>query len=119
MKYKQLNINWNAEPNAPEIKMTVEHTTVTLEFFLNYFVYDSFQEGEKGILTFNRVHKFSLNGMNEEGYFREQYRYKESDLPWGEFYELESDWQNDFPKNNLILLPNRDNKPLKHFIFFF
>ena len=56
--------------------------------------------------------------MNEEGYFREQYRYKESDLPWGEFYELESDWQNDFPKNNLILLPNRDNKPLKHFIFF-
>ena len=34
MKYKQLNINWNAEPNAPEIKMTVEHTTVTLEFFL-------------------------------------------------------------------------------------
>ena len=119
MKYKQLNIDWNAEPNAPEIKMTVEHTTVTLEFFLNYFVYDSFQEDEKGILTFNRVHKFSLNSMNEEGYFREQYRYKESDLPWGEFYELESDWQNDFPKNNLILLPNRDNKPLKHFIFFF
>jgi hypothetical protein len=119
MKYKQLNIDWNAEPNAPEVKMTVEYSTVTLEFFLNYFVYDNFQKDEKGILTFNRVHKFSLNSMNDEGYFRGQYRYKHSDLPYGEFYEIESDWENDFHKNNLVLLPIIERKLLKHFIFFF
>jgi hypothetical protein len=118
MKYEQLNIGWNAEPNAPEVKMIVEHNTVKLEFFLNYFIFDGFEEDEKGILTFNKVHKYSLNTMNDEGYFRGQYRYNESDIPWGEFYRIESDWQNDFYKNNLVISKNIDNPKLKHFIFF-
>jgi hypothetical protein len=28
--------------------------------------------------------------MNEEGYYMGKYRYKNNDLPWGEFYKLET-----------------------------
>ena len=118
MKYTKLNLNWNAEPNSPDEILTMEREVVRLEFSLNSFLYENFQERDKGVLEFNNVHKFSLNRMNDEGYFSGKYRYKNSDLPWGEFYVVETDWEIDFPKNNLLILPKGKNKLLKHYIFF-
>ena len=118
MEYKKINTDWNAEPNAPDVKLTVDNTTVKLDFYLNCFNFDRFKADEKGTLVFNKVHKFSFNSMNDEGYFMGKYRYKQTELPWGEFYQLDTDWQNDFHENVIILLPNADNENLKHFIFF-
>lgn len=119
MKYKKLNDTWNAEPNAPEVKLIIENSSVSLIFYINTFLFENFNEGQKGILSFKKVHKFSFNNTNDEGYYSNQYRYKSSKLPWGEFYLLDSDWSNDFHKNHLIILPfNKSLINHKHFIFF-
>jgi len=80
-----LTTDWNADPNAPEVQLTVDGTSVTLDFFVNYFIYDKFKEGDRAKLTFYNCHKYSFNSMNDEGYYIGQYRYKYTDLPWGSF----------------------------------
>ncbi len=118
MEYKKLNSNWNAEPNAPEVRLFIDDLTVKLDFFLNHFVFSEFKENERGVLTFFKVHKFSFNTTNSDGYYMDQYRYKNSDLPWGEFYQLNTKWQIDFHENVTVLFPQPDETNLKHFIFF-
>lgn len=115
MNYVKLNENWGAEPNAPEVELRIEGNTIFLEFFLN----DEDFEDDKGILKFENCHKYSFNSMNDEGYYLGQYRYKYTDLPWGEFYKIETNWESDFPVSSIELnqLLNKDN--LSHFIFFF
>jgi hypothetical protein len=115
----RLNTNWNAEPNAPRVKIFIDNNTITLEFFLNYFTYKEFKEGDRCRLRFKNCHKYSFNGMNDEGYYREQYRYKYTELPWGEFYKLETDWQTDFPTEHSILSNLINPNELNHYIFFF
>ncbi len=114
-----LTIDWNADPNSPEVTLTVENTTVILVFYINYFLYERFQEGDKARLTFLNCQKFSFNTMNDEGYFLGQYRYKHNELPWGEFYKIETNWKVDFPTKHTILMGNPNHKNQSHFIFFF
>jgi hypothetical protein len=76
-----LTTDLNADPNAPEVKLTVEDNSVTLDFFVNYFLFDKFEEGDKARMTFLNCHKYSFNSMNDEGYYMGQYRYKYTDLP--------------------------------------
>lgn len=39
--FEQLNFDWNAEPNAPEVEITVSDNSVIVEFYLNAFKYNS------------------------------------------------------------------------------
>ena len=78
--YQRLNNNWNAEPNAPSPIITIDYHDVYLEFHLNHFVYEQFEEDQKGILAFRDVHKLSFNSMNDEGYYMGQYRYSNEKL---------------------------------------
>ena len=57
--------------------------------------------------------------MNDEGYYLGKYRYKYTELPWGEFYKLETDWALDFPSEHTVLTSAVDNSKLNHYIFFF
>jgi hypothetical protein len=118
MRYQQLNQNWNADPNAPEPSLTVTEQTLQLEFYLNVFQFEQFQEGDKAYLTFQNCHRYSFNTMNDEGYYRGQYRYNCHQLPWGEFYELFTDWQTDFPDDAVVLKQAADPDRLHHFLFF-
>ena len=115
----QLNNDWNADPNAPEVQLSVENDTVRLGFFLNYFLYERFKKDDKAIVIFKNCHKYSFNSMNDEGYFMGQYRYKNHDLPWGEFYMLDTDWSKDFPVRYNTLIQNPEKDKLNHYIFFF
>jgi len=104
-----LTEGWNAEPNAPEVQVIVEGLSVILNFYLNYFLFDNFKEHDKATVTFLNCHKYSFNSMNDEGYYMGKYRYKESDLPWGEFYKLDTNWETDFPIKHTILIQETDN----------
>lgn len=119
MKYKRLNVDWNAEPNAPEVKLQVDGDKLKVEFYLNPFIYENVNEEDKGELIFKDCLKFSFNSCNDEGYHLGQYRYNNDILPWGEFYELQHDWERDFHKDFKILNPSLDTGQLRHFIFFF
>ena len=118
MKYVKLSTNWNADPNSPNEKIVIESNRVTLEFNMNYYIYDHFKEGDRGHIKFEGCHKLSYNTTNDEGYFRGQYRFNQLELPWGQFYEVESDWENNFHKNNIVLGYRFPQIKYKHFIFF-
>ncbi len=118
MNYERLNLDWNAEPNAPEPKLIVENRNVIIQFYLNSILYDKFSEDELGKLTFTNCQKYDINNMNDEGYYSGKYRYKEEDLPWGEFYKIITS-TNDFPKNSNLIEVNSDLKNLNHYVFFF
>lgn len=117
--HTQITTDWNANPNAPQVQLSVDNTSVTLEFYLNSFLFDNFHEEDKAKLTFLNCHKYSFNAMNDEGYHKGQYRYKYTDLPWGEFYKLDTNWASDFPVTHTILIPSPDNERMNHYIFFF
>ncbi|TWR27860.1 hypothetical protein FPZ42_01210 [Mucilaginibacter achroorhodeus] len=119
MKYTELNVNWDADPNAPEERIFINGDTVLIEFYLNYFIYTQFNEGDWGRLIFTGCHKYSTHGTNDEGYYMGQHRYKYTELPWGGFYELDTDWTIDFAPKAIILSPIDSHKPLNHYIFFF
>ena len=119
MIYKKLNIGWNAEPNSPDVELQRNGNNLIVRFYLNAFQFKNFNEEDKGELIFTNCFKYSFNNCNDEGYYRGQYRYKYDSLPWGEFYELQHDWENDFHHDFIIMNSGVDKKRLKHFIFFF
>jgi hypothetical protein len=119
MTYTKFTIDWNADPNSPGVELVIDGTSVIIDFFVNYFIYDNFNEGDKAKITFSNCHKYCFNSMNDEGYFMGQYRYKYTDLPWGEFYKLNTDWETDFPLEQIILNETVDKRKLHHYIFFF
>ena len=119
LNFIKQNIDWNADPNAPQVKLNVKDNSVSIEFYANYFVYNQFKEGDKLQLTFINCHKYSFNSMNDEGYYMDQYRYSNKELPWGEFYILNTDWKIDFPSDYYLISGVVDERNLKHYIFFF
>lgn len=119
MKHTKLNKNWNADPNAPDPKVSPIDDGIELSFLLNGNVFEHLDEGEMGRLKFHEVQAYRLGATNDEGYLRGQFRFKNEQLPWGEFYELKgSKWETDFPDDKVIVNESIDKKELRHFIFF-
>lgn len=119
MKYKKLNIDWNADPNDPDPKVTVKSQSIELKFYLNYFIYNQFKEGEKGKLIFKRPLTYRLGSPGDEGYYMGEFRYSNSQLPWGEFYILkDSDWKNELPDDKIKVSNIIPTLAYKHYIFF-
>ena len=120
MKYTRLNKNWNAEPNAPGPVVSKTDEGIELTFLLNPLVYQHIGDDDKGTLEFFDVYAYRLGATNDEGYFLGQFRFKNEQLPWGEFYELfDSKWKNDFPDDKVVLDDSINKSKLRHFIFFF
>jgi hypothetical protein len=119
MKYTKLNKNWNAEPNAPEPKISSIENGIELSFLLNASVYEHIDDGEIGSLEFQNVYAYRMDSTSKEGYLQKQFRFKNDQLPWGEFYELSnSKWSGDFPDDKIVLDESIDKKDIRHFILF-
>lgn len=116
--FEQLNIGWNAEPNAPELNISVNDTDVIIDFYLNGFAYESFSEGDKAKIIFHNCYQYRNGAPNDEGFYcYNQSRYKKYGVKWGEFYLVHnSDWRNSFP-DSIKMGPVRDN--LQHYLFYF
>lgn len=120
MKYKKLNNNWNAEPNAPDAKIEKGSSWIELSFQLNPFLFDYIDENDSGFLEFMNVYKYRIGSPNDEGYYTGDFRYINEELPWGEFYELfDSGWETNFPRDAEVENEELDKTQLRHFIFFF
>ena len=69
MMFEQINKDWNAEPNAPEVEISVVGNDVSVEFFLNAFLFETYNEGDKAILTFRDCLQYRYGSPNEEGFY--------------------------------------------------
>lgn len=116
--FEQLNIGWNAEPNAPELNISVNGTDVVIEFYLNTFEYEGFSEEDKAKITFHNCYQYRDGEPNDEGFYcYNQSRYKKYGVKWGEFYLVHcSDWRENFP-DSIKIGEEREN--LQHYLFYF
>lgn len=116
--FEQLNINWNAEPNAPELNITIDNTNVIIEFYINTFAYEGFSESQKAKITFYNCYQYRIGPPNDEGFYcYDQSRYKKYGVKWGEFYLVHnSDWKDNFP-NPINVGGSKDE--LNHYLFYF
>lgn len=115
--FKKISTDWNADPVSPEVDLQVEDNDLIMDVFLNYFAFTEFKHGDKVKIRFLDCSEYSLNTCNDEGYYYGQYRIKQSELPWGEFYELKSGVDRVLPEP--VIRIQKDFKDKKHYIFFF
>lgn len=118
ISFEKINIGWNADPNAPELNVTVNGADVMIEFYLNAFVYKAFSEGNKASITFHNCYLYRCGSPNDEGFFiHNESRYKKYGIDWGEFYLVhKSDWQENFPDPIQVGVFHDD---LQHYLFYF
>lgn len=121
MKYTKLNNNWDSDPNVPIPTVKLIGKNLILSFKLNYFIYKNAKEGSAGVITFNDCIMYRLGSPNDEGFYLNQFRYSQKDIPWGGFYEIfESGWESTFPNDKKIVTEElKDKQLLHHFLFFF
>jgi hypothetical protein len=118
-KFVQLNLGWNAEPNAPNPRTRVDGADLVLEFFVNAFLYKEFDEEEKGILRFLRCSQFRLGPTNDEGWYLGQCRFSKLAPKWGKFYAIINDPDSLVGPNDWIGLGNGEPPKPIHFLFYF
>jgi hypothetical protein len=88
--FKQLNIGWNAEPNAPEPKARWDGEDLHLSFRPGFYEPDKIVEIVTGI-TFLQCSRFRFGSVNDEGWYRGRCRFGREARSWGEFYEVSGD----------------------------
>jgi hypothetical protein len=86
IEFIKLNKDWNAEPNSPDEKVFVERADVVLEFTVNPWAYEGFDEEERAQLIFMTCSKYRLGPTNDEGWYRGECRFGKLAPDWGEFY---------------------------------
>ena len=120
MEFIKLNEKWNAEPNAPSPHIEVEGNTLKLTFALNTFQFQQYGETDKGVLTFRGCRQYRLGPPNDEGFYSyNQSRYKKYGVSWGEFYRVQnSDWQQTFPEDRIVVDESNDPTNLNHYLFY-
>lgn len=89
--FTQLNLGWNADPNAPLPQVFVEQHDVVVRFRVDVFQFSDFVEGSLASLRFSGCRRFRLGATNDEGWYRGQCRFSKLAPAWGEFYELGGD----------------------------
>ena len=118
-QFEKLNHDWNAEPNAPDVKISLGESELTLSFLANPFQFPDFNEGQTIELRFHDVWRYGIGSVNDEGWYRGQCRFSRAVRKWGEFYcvtgdlvigKFDGDWK---------FLSEPPEQPLNHYLFYF
>ena len=116
LTFVHLNHGWNAEPNAPSLKVAVIGETVTLSFYLNPFAYDA-AENEIGRLAFTGCSRWRWGSTNDHAWFAGEGRFSGQAPQWGEFYEILGDDPSMSKLDWEVISPDRADR--RHFLFYF
>ena len=117
-RFQKLNKDWNAEPNAPDPRITVENRSVVLRFVLNSQQYPQFAPDQEAELVFNECWRYRLGRTNDEGWYRGQCRFSKLAPEWGEFYEIEGDLLLDYEELRWKPGPSQPYAGTRHFLFY-
>ena len=118
-QFKKLNHDWNAEPNAPDIKVSTDDSGITLSFLANPFQFPDFDNGQMIELRFSDVWRYGIGTINDEGWYRGQCRFSKSVRRWGEFYCVTGDLMIDKFDGDWQILTDAPKQDLKHYLFYF
>jgi hypothetical protein len=116
--FRQLNVGWNAEPNAPDPRIEVDGRDVVVSFLMNPFEFPKFIVEDIGRLRFHSYSRYRLGSTNDEGWYRGQCRFSKIAPKWGEFYEITGDLRlAESPHDWIEVGPASANQ--HHFLFYF
>jgi hypothetical protein len=119
ISFIQLNVDWNAEPNAPKLAASLDGRDVILQFDVNPFIFPEFKTGERATLRFVDGSQFRLGPTNDEGWYRGQCRFSGVAPRWGEFYAIVGDPSSlDGPKDWTVITAESVTHQT-HFLFYF
>lgn len=116
--FRQLNDGWNAEPNAPHPKVSIEGQDVVVSFRMNSFQFPQFGSVDIGRLRFVHCQRYRLGATNDEGWYRGQCRFSNRAPSWGEFYEVSGDLRLAECPDDWIELGSAVETS-RHFLFYF
>jgi hypothetical protein len=116
--FVKLNEGWNAEPNAPDARVTVEDHDVLLDFRLNPWQFPRFHEEQRGRIRFTNAWRYRLGSTNDEGWYRGQCRFSGVAPAWGEFYEVAGDLRLKECPDDWQPVANPMGLPRRHFLFY-
>ena len=118
--YTRLNEGWNAEPNAPDVRITCEGDALRVSFILNSFVFPGYEHGQRATLTFPQCTRYRFGPPNDEGWYAGAHGLADPP-PWGEFYEIapavkRTNAVNDWVTGPAIATAGQSGR---HFLFYF
>ena len=116
--FRQLNEGWNADPNDPDPKVTVNGPDVVVSFRMNLFLFPQFTADDVGQLRFAACQRYRLGATNDEGWYRGQCRFSKLAPQWGEFYEVNGDLRLTKCPDDWVTL-GRAQTSSRHFLFYF
>ena len=117
-RFTKLNTDWNAEPNAPDPRVTVDGSDVLLHFKANPYQFPRFAEGQVLRLHFKGATRYRLGGTNDEGWYRGQCRFSGRAPAWGDFYEVGGDLRLDECPEDWVAVAASSSVDLRHFLFY-
>ncbi len=117
--FVQLNIGWNAEPNAPSPQACLEGEDVILRFQMNSFRFPDFHTEERGFLRFVNCSQFRLGPTNDEGWYLGQCRFSRLAPNWGDFYAISGDPRSVDGPADWIAVEGHRATNRTHFLFYF
>jgi hypothetical protein len=116
--FRQLNEGWNAEPNAPHPRVSVEGQDLVVSFRIDLYQFPQFSSEEFGHLQFKSCQRYRLGPTNDEGWYRGQCRFSKVAPRWGEFYEVGGDLRLSECPDDWVAVGQRHGSS-RHFLFYF
>jgi hypothetical protein len=116
--FRKLNVDWNAEPNAPNPVVSITDDTLILEVFANPFVFERFRSGQRIRVVFSHAWRYRVGGTNDEGWYKGQCRFNRIAPAWGEFYEVAGDLKLEQVREKWNYVTTQPTANLRHFLFY-
>lgn len=117
-RFRQLNVGWNAEPNAPDPRVMVDGRDVVVSFRTNPYQFSEFTSEDVGKLRFHSCSRYRLGSTNDEGWYLGQCRFSKIAPSWGEFYEVSGDLRLAKCPADWVEI-SAPSGILRHFLFYF
>lgn len=115
LTFTQLNIGWNAEPNAPGLKLTHHADCFAMTIKPNAYLFPKFERVAIISVRFYDCRKYRVTNVNDHGWYAGQCRFSKLAPDWGEFYEISGDTRDEMDTTPWVMLSGSGSR---HFHFY-
>ncbi|MEM1263687.1 MAG: hypothetical protein AAGH76_14905, partial [Pseudomonadota bacterium] len=116
-EFVKLNQNWNAEPNAPGVSITLTGSNLLLTFRPNPFQFPEYRNIDWITLTFHGCARYRLGSVNDEAWYAGRCRFSDTAPEWGQFFDVTGDLKLEGLDDWVAIAPIC--RETKHYLFYF